>query len=74
MQHKHAIEAVDQILRDVLEKNILFGGITVLFGGDFVRFYQSSPRGPESRLFRLHFINQGFGAQSRCTNLLKICT
>jgi ATP-dependent DNA helicase PIF1 len=35
MQHKHAIEAVDHTLRDVLEKNILFGGITVLFRGDF---------------------------------------
>jgi ATP-dependent DNA helicase PIF1 len=35
MQHKHAIKAVDHTLRDVLDKNIPFRGITVLFGGDF---------------------------------------
>jgi PIF1-like helicase len=35
MQHKHAIEAVNHTLRDVLNKNIPFGRITVLFGGDF---------------------------------------
>jgi hypothetical protein len=35
MQHKFAIEAVDKCLRDLLDKDILFGGITVLFGGDF---------------------------------------
>jgi len=35
MQDKHAIEAVDRTLRDLLDKNIPFGGITVLFGGDF---------------------------------------
>jgi ATP-dependent DNA helicase PIF1 len=35
MQHQYAIEAVDHTLRDILEKNILFGRITILFGGDF---------------------------------------
>jgi hypothetical protein len=35
MQHKYAIEAVDRTLRDLLDKDVLFGGITVLFGGDF---------------------------------------
>ena len=35
MQHKHAIDTVDRALRDLLNKDAPFGGITVLFGGDF---------------------------------------
>ena len=35
MQHKYAIEAVNRTIRDLLENNSPFGGITVLFGGDF---------------------------------------
>lgn len=36
MQHRHAAEAVDCTCRDILdEPNQSFGGITVVFGGDF---------------------------------------
>ena len=35
MQHKHAVEALDHTLQDLLSNDKLFGGITVLFGGDF---------------------------------------
>jgi hypothetical protein len=35
MQHRHGIEALDQTLRDILGQDIPFGGLTVLFGGDF---------------------------------------
>jgi hypothetical protein len=35
MQHRYCIEALDCSLREVLGNNSLFGGITVLFGGDF---------------------------------------
>ena len=36
MQHRHAAEAVDRTCRDILGKhNQKFGGITVVFGGDF---------------------------------------
>ena len=35
MQHHHAVEAVECTLRDVLGNNRQFGGITMLFGGDF---------------------------------------
>ena len=37
MQHKYAVDAVDRTLRDLLDNNSPFGGITVLFGGDFGR-------------------------------------
>ncbi|KNZ73539.1 hypothetical protein J132_01347, partial [Termitomyces sp. J132] len=35
MQHKNAIESVDQGFRDILEKDVPFGGVTVVFGGNF---------------------------------------
>ena len=35
MQHKYAADAVDRNLRDLLGINVPFGGITVVFGGDF---------------------------------------
>ena len=35
MQHKYAADAVDRNLRDLLGNDMPFGGITVVFGGDF---------------------------------------
>ncbi len=35
MQHQHIVEAVDRCLRDVIKKNSIFGGIPVLFGGNW---------------------------------------
>lgn len=36
-QHRFAIEAVDQTLKDVRDSIDIFGGITVVFGGDFLQ-------------------------------------
>jgi hypothetical protein len=35
MQHRHIHEAVDRTLRDICESDKPFGGISVVFGGDF---------------------------------------
>jgi PIF1-like helicase len=35
MQHRYCQEAVDRTLRDIRENDNLFGGMTVVFGGDF---------------------------------------
>ena len=35
MQHKFAIDAVDRTIQDLLGRDTPFGGITMLFGGDF---------------------------------------
>ena len=50
MQHKHAIEAVDRTLQDLLGKNSPFGGITVLFGGDFRQTLPVIPHGVRQQL------------------------
>jgi hypothetical protein len=35
MQHRHCQEAFDHTCRDIRDSNIPFGGLTVVFGGDF---------------------------------------
>ena len=35
MGHRHIFEAVDRTMRDIREKDALFGGLTVLFAGDW---------------------------------------
>ena len=45
MQHKNAIESVDRAFRFILDKDISFGGITMVFGGDFRQTLPIIPRG-----------------------------
>ena len=45
MQHKYAADAVDRNLRDLLGNDVPFGGITVVFGGDFCQTLPVIPRG-----------------------------
>jgi hypothetical protein len=44
MQHKYAADAVDQNLRDLLGNDVPFGGITIVFGGDFRQTLPVIPR------------------------------
>jgi hypothetical protein len=50
MQHRHCIEAVDRTLRDILSTNAPFGGITLLFGGDFRQTLPVVPRGSRGQI------------------------
>lgn len=50
MQHRFAIEAVDRTLRDLLKSNRPFGGVTVLFGGDFRQTLPVVPHGSRSHI------------------------
>jgi hypothetical protein len=50
MQHKHCIEAVDRTLQDVLDNPQTFGGITVLFGGDFRQTMPVVPHGTRGQI------------------------
>src|SRR5580658_8385822 len=49
IQHRHAAEALDQTLKDIHNSDQLFGGITIVFGGDYQQIlpivtYPSRPR------------------------------
>jgi hypothetical protein len=50
MQHKYAIDAVDRTLQDVLGSDAPFGGITVLFGGDFRQTLPVIPHGSRQQV------------------------
>ena len=45
MQHKYAVDAVNRTIQDLLGNDSLFGGITVLFGGDFRQTLPVIPHG-----------------------------
>ena len=45
MQHRHVIECVDRMLRDLLNVDSSFGGITMLFEGDFRQTLLVVPHG-----------------------------
>jgi hypothetical protein len=51
MQHKQAVEALDRTLRDLLgEPDKPFGGITMVFGGDFRQTLPVVPRGSKHKI------------------------
>ena len=45
MQHKYTVDAVNRTIQDLLGNNSPFGGITVLFGGDFRQTLPVIPHG-----------------------------
>ncbi|KAG0586650.1 hypothetical protein KC19_2G106400, partial [Ceratodon purpureus] len=50
MQHRHCAEAVDRSLRDIRDSNSPFGGVTVVFGGDFRLILPVIPRGSRPQI------------------------
>ena len=50
MQHKYAADAVDRNLRDLLGNDVPFGGITIVFGGDFRQTLPVIPRGVRQQI------------------------
>ncbi|KAJ3568310.1 hypothetical protein NP233_g5793 [Leucocoprinus birnbaumii] len=49
-QHRFAPEAVDRTCRDIRNNNKPFGGITVVFGGDFQQTLPVVPRGSKEEI------------------------
>lgn len=53
MTHKQCYEAVDRMLKDIMDEPALpFGGITVLFGGDFRQLLPVIPRGSKGSIIQ----------------------
>lgn len=50
MQHRFGPEAVDRALRDIRNDDRPFGGITVVFGGDFQQTLPVVPRGSREQI------------------------
>jgi ATP-dependent exoDNAse (exonuclease V) alpha subunit len=61
MVHRHAFEALDRTLRDIMQgvnaanANKLFGGKVVLFGGDFRQVLPVIPRGTRGQIVNAAF-------------------
>ena len=50
MQHRFCIDAVDRTLREILGRDLPFGGINVLFGGDFRQTLPVVPKGSREQI------------------------
>ena len=50
MQHRFCIDAVDRTLREILGGDLPFGGINVLFGGDFHQTLPVVPKGSREQI------------------------
>ncbi|GKB00078.1 ATP-dependent DNA helicase PIF1-like protein, partial [Tanacetum coccineum] len=50
MVHKHCFEALDRTLKDIMRSSKPFGGIVVVFGGDFRQILPVIPRGTRSEI------------------------
>ena len=50
MQHKFGPEALDQTLQKLFKNDSPFGGITVLFGGDFHQTLPIIPKGTKQEI------------------------
>ncbi|CAN1836178.1 hypothetical protein LINPERHAP1_LOCUS34669 [Linum perenne] len=56
MTHKHCMESLDRTLRDVMSmvnkdnENLPFGGITVIFGGDFRQTFPVIPKSTRTKI------------------------
>ena len=50
MQHRFCLDAVDRTLREVLGRDLPFGGINVLFGGDFRQTLPVVPKGSREQI------------------------
>lgn len=51
MQHRHIFEAVDRTLRDIIQnESEVFGGKTVVFGGDFRQVLPVIPKTTQGQL------------------------
>lgn len=61
MQHRHAFEAVDRAFRDIMSSvdsrrsQIPFGGITIVFGGDFRQILPVIPKAPRGEVVNASF-------------------
>ena len=69
MQHRHGIEAVDRTLQDLLGNNASFGGITILFGGDFRQILPVVPRGSREQIINASLKQSTLWTQMQIYNL-----
>jgi len=73
MIHCYVMEALDRSLRDLLQNESPFGGITVLFGGDFHQSCLSFPRVQDSKLSVPPFVTLTSGRPPHSFTSSKIC-
>src|SRR6266850_2920657 len=70
MLHRHAFEAVDHCLRDIRAVDRLFGGITVVLGGDYQQILPVILRGSQADIVSASLFNSSIWPQLKTLQLL----
>ncbi len=79
MMHRRAFEAVDRTLRDLMQLDDaegtekIFGGKTVVLGGDFQQILPVVPKGDEKTLSVLPCLNRIFGSMLQYFVFISTC-
>jgi hypothetical protein len=79
MMHRQTFETIDRTLRDLMQLDDahaiekIFGGKTVVLGGDFDRSYLLFPREDEKTLLVLRCLDRIFGSMLRFFIFISTC-
>ncbi|SGZ34789.1 BQ5605_C075g12919 [Microbotryum silenes-dioicae] len=69
MAHRFAVEAVDRLLRDLREAEEHFGGVTMIFAGDFRQCLPVVPKGTPGQIVDASLIKADFWRDVRVLRL-----
>ncbi|SGZ29667.1 BQ5605_C050g12472 [Microbotryum silenes-dioicae] len=69
MAHRFAVEAVDRLLRDLRETEEHFGGVTMIFAGDFRQCLPVVPKGTPGQIVDASLIKADFWRDVRVLRL-----
>jgi hypothetical protein len=67
MQHQHCPKAIDRILHEIYHDDRPFGGLTIVFGGDFCKNFLVIVKGSKGQI-----ITSSFQRSSLWHNILKL--
>ena len=57
MTHRHALELVDRLLKDLMDSNLPFGGKVVVLGGNFCQVLPVVRKGPRPQIANASIVN-----------------
>jgi len=57
MQHRHVVEAFNHMCKDIRDNDRTFGGITVVFGGDYQQILPVIPKGSRAQIVAASLTN-----------------
>uniref|UniRef100_A0A1U7XJY9 ATP-dependent DNA helicase n=1 Tax=Nicotiana sylvestris TaxID=4096 RepID=A0A1U7XJY9_NICSY len=73
MAKKNMIEALDSLVKDIMNTNVLFGGKVVVFGGDFRQTLHVVRSGKKEDFIRESILTPKYGTNLKNCSYQRIC-